>query len=52
MPQLKRAFGRNEKAADFPFVYGVSFIDLTPAQRLLLLALCHELQGHSAFGET
>lgn len=43
--ELKRAFGRDEKIADSPFVYGVSFVELTPPQRLLLLALCHELQA-------
>jgi hypothetical protein len=48
---VKRAFGRSDKVADFPFIYGVSFIEPTPPQRLLLLALCHELQSGAAYGE-
>jgi hypothetical protein len=49
--EVKRAFGRSDKVADFPFIYGVSFIEPTPPQRLLLLALCHELQSGAAYGE-
>lgn len=43
--EVKRAFGRDEKSADFPYGYGISFAELPPSQRLLLLALCQELQG-------
>ena len=42
--EIKRSFGRDEKAADNPFTYGVSFNELPPPQRLLVLALCQELQ--------
>ncbi len=42
---IKRAFGRDEKAADFPFTYGISFSEMSPPQRLLMLALCQELQS-------
>lgn len=45
--EIKRAFGRDEKAADNPFTYGVSFHEMPPPQRLLMLALCQELQGAS-----
>ncbi|HEY3698835.1 MAG TPA: PilZ domain-containing protein, partial [Spongiibacteraceae bacterium] len=43
--EIKRAFGRDEKAADNPFTYGVSFNELPPPQRLLMLAMCQELQS-------
>lgn len=43
--EIKRAFGRDEKATDNPFTYGVSFAEMSPPQRLLMLALCQELQG-------
>lgn len=43
--EIKRAFGRDEKATDNPFTYGVSFNELPPPQRLLMLALCQELQS-------
>jgi hypothetical protein len=51
--ELKRSFGRDEKMAEAaaPFVYGVSFVELPPPQRLLLLALCHELQSGRVYGE-
>ena len=42
--EIKRAFGRDDKAADNPFTYGVSFHEMPPPQRLLMLALCQELQ--------
>lgn len=45
--EVKRAFGRDEKSADTHVHYGISFTELPPAQRLLLLALCQELQGGS-----
>jgi c-di-GMP-binding flagellar brake protein YcgR len=49
--EVRRVFGKDEKAAGgFPFTYGISFIELAPAQRLLLLALCHELQTGSVYG--
>lgn len=49
--EVKRIFGKDEKAnSGFPFTYGISFIELVPAQRLLLLALCHELQTGSVYG--
>lgn len=45
--QLKRRFPPVSKADDkLPFHYGVEFGDPSPTQRLLLLALCHELQGN------
>lgn len=47
--EVKRAFGRDEKNAENPFGYGVSFTELAPPQRLLLLALCHELQGGTPY---
>jgi hypothetical protein len=43
--EIKRAFGRDEKAVDNPFTYGISFSEMSPAQRLLMLALCQELQS-------
>ncbi len=43
--EIKRAFGRDDKAADNPFAYGVSFSEMPPPQRLLMLALCQALQG-------
>lgn len=43
--EIKRAFGRDEKATDNPFTYGVSFSEMAPPQRLLMLALCQELQS-------
>lgn len=48
--EVRRAFGRDEKAAAPSFHYGISFLDLAPPQRLLLLALCQELQGVSMHG--
>jgi hypothetical protein len=48
--EVRRVFGKDEKATGVPFTYGISFIDLVPAQRLLLLALCHELQTGSVYG--
>jgi hypothetical protein len=49
--EVRRVFGKDEKKeTGFPFAYGISFIDLVPAQRLLLLALCHELQTGSVYG--
>lgn len=49
--ELKRSFGRNEKG-DAGWQYGLAFQELSPPQRLLLLALCHELQsGSRIFGE-
>lgn len=49
--ELKRSFGRDEQRPDIPFVHGVSFVDLSAPQRLLLLALCHELQSGGSYGE-
>lgn len=43
--EIKRAFGKDEKAADHPFAYGISFAEMSPPQRLLMLALCQELQS-------
>lgn len=48
--EMKRAFGRDEKVPDYPFGYGIEFGDLPPTQRLLLLALCQELQGGAPYG--
>ncbi|MDB6063348.1 MAG: hypothetical protein JWM78_3451 [Verrucomicrobiaceae bacterium] len=48
--EVKRAFGRDEKSTDPNFHYGISFTELPPPQRLLLLALCQELQGVSMHG--
>jgi hypothetical protein len=49
--EVRRVFGKDEKAVGkFPFTYGISFIELAPTQRLLLLALCHELQTGSVYG--
>jgi hypothetical protein len=42
---IRRAFGRDDTAPDKPYVYGISFEDVPPLQKLLLLALCHELQS-------
>lgn len=44
---VKRNFGRDARENLLPFHYGLAFTLPTPAQRLLLLALCHELQGNS-----
>jgi hypothetical protein len=49
--EVKRSFGRDEKNADYPMGYGISFAELPPTQRLLLLALCQELQGGAPYGE-
>lgn len=48
--EIKRAFGRDEKAPDHPFTYGVLFAEMEPPQRLLLLALCQELQAAAPYG--
>ena len=48
--EVRRAFGRDEKATECPYGYGISFTDLPPPQRLLLLALCQELQGGAPYG--
>jgi hypothetical protein len=40
---IQRAFGREDKVPGCPFGYGIAFAALPPPQRLLLLALCHEL---------
>lgn len=48
--EVQRAFGKSERDPDYPFSYGVAFVDVQPPQRLLLLALCHELQGNSPWG--
>jgi hypothetical protein len=45
--EVKRNFGRDARDERLPFHYGLAFPLLTPAQRLLMLALCHELQGNS-----
>ncbi len=48
--ELKRSFGRSDKGDGWH--YGLAFQELSPPQRLLLLALCHELQsGSRIFGE-
>jgi hypothetical protein len=47
--EIKRAFGRDEKAADNPFTYGVLFSEMPSSQRLLMLALCQELQSGSDY---
>ncbi len=43
---MKRSFGRGDKG-DQGWHYGLAFQELTPPQKLLLLALCHELQSGS-----
>ena len=49
--ELKRSFGRSDKG-DQGWQYGLAFQEPTPPQRLLLLALCHELQsGSRIFGD-
>lgn len=49
--RIHRNFGREDKVPGFPFGYGVGFATLTPPQRLLMLALCYELQtGTSPLG--
>ena len=49
--RIQRAFGREDKVPGCPFGYGVAFAAPPPSQRLLLLALCHELQtGTSPLG--
>jgi len=49
--EVRRVFGKDDKAlSGCPFTYGISFIELAPTQRLLLLALCHELQTGSVYG--
>lgn len=47
--EIKRAFGRDEKVATNPFAYGISFNEMPPPQRLLMLALCQELQSGLEF---
>jgi len=47
--EVKRAFGRDEKNTEYPFGYGILFTELPPPQRLLLLALCQELQGGTPY---
>lgn len=42
--QIKRGLGKGE--GNFPYRYGLSFVDLKPEQRLLLFAFCHQLQGN------
>ncbi len=48
--EVKRAFGRDEKSPEQTFTFGISFTELPPPQRLLVLALCQELQGVSMHG--
>lgn len=49
--ELKRGFGRSDKGEP-GWHYGLAFNEPSPPQRLLLLALCHELQsGARIFGE-
>jgi len=49
---LKRSFGRSDKG-DQSWHYGLAFQEPSPPQRLLLLALCHELQsGSLIFGDS
>lgn len=49
--EVKRAFDSDGSGGEFPCQYGLSFLDMPPPQRLLLLALCHELQsGNLALG--
>ncbi len=43
--ELRRVFGKDEKAGENSFAYGIAFGEMSPPQRLLLLALCHELQS-------
>lgn len=44
---IRRVFGRDDKEPELPFAYGIAFETPPPPQRLLLLALCQELQsGH------
>lgn len=42
--RIQRVFGREDKVPGCPFGYGVAFSAPTPSQRLILLALCQELQ--------
>jgi len=42
---IRRSFGRDESLPDKAYVYGISFEEVPPLQKLLLLALCHELQS-------
>ncbi len=49
--ELKRGFGRSDKEGEAGWHYGLAFEELSPPQRLLLLALCHEQQsGSQIFG--
>lgn len=43
--EVKRSFGKMPEG-DFPFSYGINFIEMQSPQRLLLYALCHQLQGN------
>jgi hypothetical protein len=45
--ELKRGFGRIDKEGEAGWHYGLAFDEPSPPQRLLLLALCHELQSGS-----
>lgn len=44
--EVKRNF-EPAPGSGYPYQYGLSFTELSPTQRLLLLALCHELQSGS-----
>lgn len=46
--EIKRSFGQEEKLKGQPHVYGVSFIDVSAEQQMLLMALCYELNNEAA----
>ena len=45
---IKRDFGGDGEMAEYPYVYGVLFADVAPAQQMLLMALCYELSSETA----
>lgn len=43
--EVRRSFDKSA-SGDFPYSYGLVFVEPPPQQRLLLHALCHQLQGN------
>lgn len=43
--EVRRTFDKTG-SGDFPHSFGLVFVDMQPPQRLLLYALCHQLQGN------
>lgn len=46
--EIKRSFGQDAELKGQPYVYGVSFVEVSAEQQMLLMALCYELNNEAA----